>query len=257
VGKEKIDDLWKNLNNSFNTIMSSITIPENKTIICPLGMIFLQTPEFFRIIIVLLFSGSYRLQGIPLYKEKELLYRLTGGDEIAFRELYIHYKNEVYSFALGITRSIPLAEEIVQDTFVKLWQHRDELPDIQKFEPWFFTIIRNLCYSALRKLALDRKTQSAHEKQPTQQVATAEEILITRENRELVQSAINQLPEQQRRVYLLSQDAGMTYEEIATELNISRNTVKEHLKRAKAAIKTYIEMRLAITITALAFLLHK
>ena len=197
------------------------------------------------------------MQGIPSYNEKELLYRLAGGDEIAFRELYNHYKNEVYSFALGVTRSIPLAEEIVQDTFIKLWQHRSELPGIQKFEPWFFTIVRNLCYSAFRKLVLDRKTQSAHEKQPTQQVATAEEILIIRENRELVQAAINQLPEQQRRVYLLSQDAGMTYKEIAAELDISHNTVKEHLKRAKAAIKAYIEMRLAITITTLAFLLLK
>ena len=197
------------------------------------------------------------MQGIPSYNEKELLYRLAGGDEMAFRELYDHFKNDVYSFALGVTRSIPLAEEIVQDTFIILWQHRDKLSGIQKFEPWFFTIVRNLCYSALRKLALERRTQNAHEKQPTQQVATAEDILITRENRELVQTAINQLSEQQRRVYLLSQEAGMTYEEIAAELNISRNTVKEHLKRAKAAIRAYIEMRLAITITTLAFLLLK
>jgi RNA polymerase sigma-70 factor (ECF subfamily) len=197
------------------------------------------------------------LRGIPSYNEKELLYRLAGGNEMAFRELYDHYKNEVYSFAMGITRSIPLAEEIVQDSFIKLWQHREELPGIQKFESWFFTIVRNLCYSSLRKIALDRKTYSAHEQQPVQQVATAEDIIITRENRELVQAAINQLPDQQRRVYLLSQEAGKTYEEIAVELNISRNTVKEHLKRAKAAIKSYIEMRLAITITTLAFLLLK
>lgn len=176
---------------------------------------------------------------------------------MAFRELYNHYKNEVYSFALGITRSIPLAEEIVQDSFIKLWQHRSELTEIRKFDSWFFTVVRNLCYSALRKIALDRKTYHAHEQQPVQQVATADEILITRENRELVQAAINQLPDQQRRVYLLSQDAGMTYNEIAAELNISHNTVKEHLKRAKAAIKAYIEMRLAITITTLAFLLLK
>ena len=166
------------------------------------------------------------MQRIPSYNENELLYRLAEGNETAFRELYDHYKNEVYAFALGVTRSIPLDEENVQDTFIKLWQHRDELPGIQKFESWFFTIVRNLCYTALRKLALDRKTQSVHEQQPAQQVATAEDILITRENRELVQAAINQLTEQQRRVYLLSQEAGMTYDEIAAELYISLNTVK-------------------------------
>jgi RNA polymerase sigma-70 factor (family 1) len=200
----------------------------------------------------IIFQAVKELQHTPAYNERELLHRLTGGDEIAFRELYDRYRNEVYSFALGITRSIPLAEEIVQDTFVRVWQHRDKLSEILKFDSWLFTIARNLCYTALRKLALDRKASSVHEKQPEQPVATAEDIIITRENQELVQAAINQLPEQQRRVYLLSREAGMTYEEIATELNISRNTVKEHLRRATAAIRVYLEMRLAITLVLLA-----
>jgi RNA polymerase sigma-70 factor (family 1) len=203
------------------------------------------------------FRATATLQRDTTYNEQELLYRLTGGDESAFRQLYDRYKDDVYAFALGITRSIPLAEEIVQDSFIKLWQHRDELSGIQKFDSWFFTVTRNLCYSALRKIALDRKVQTAHELQAKPQVATAEDILITRENRELVQAAINQLPEQQRRIYKLSREAGLTYEEIAAELNISRNTVKEHLRRAVTAIRAYLEMRLAITITLLSFLLKK
>ena len=192
------------------------------------------------------------MQQTPAYNERELLHRLTGGDETAFRTLYDHYRNDVYAFAIGITRSLPLAEEIVQDTFIRLWQNREKLPDIQKFDSWLFTIARNLCYTALRKLALDRKVTGIHERQAEQSVATAEDIIITRENQELVQAAINQLPEQQRRVYLLSREAGMTYDEIAAELSISRNTVKEHLRRAVAAIRTYLEMRLAITIVLLA-----
>jgi RNA polymerase sigma-70 factor (family 1) len=191
------------------------------------------------------------LQQNATYNQQELLHQLAGGNEIAFRQLYDHHKDDVYAFALGITRSVPLAEEIVQDSFIKLWQHRHELPGIQKFESWFFTITRNLCYSALRKIALDRKIKSAPELQPEQHVATAEDILITRENRELVQQAIYQLPEQQQRVYKLHREAGLTYDEIAAELQISRNTVKEHLRRAVTAIRAYLEMRLAITITLL------
>jgi RNA polymerase sigma-70 factor (family 1) len=191
------------------------------------------------------------LQPSTTYNEKELLYRLAEDDETAFRQLYDRYKDEVYAFALGITRSVPLAEEIVQDSFLKLWQHRGELTEIIKFDSWFFTIARNLCYSALRKIALDRKLQTAHELQSEQPVATAEDILITRENRELVRAAINQLPEQQRRIYKLSREAGLTYDEIAAELNISRNTVKEHLRRAVSGIKAYLEMHLAIAIILL------
>jgi RNA polymerase sigma-70 factor (family 1) len=197
------------------------------------------------------------LQPDTTYNERELLHRLAGGDETAFRQLYDHHKDEVYAFALGITRLVPLAEEIVQDSFMKLWQHRDELPEILKFESWFFTITRNLCYTALRKIALDRKAKTAHELQTDQQVATAEDIIITRENRELVNAAINQLPEQQRRIYKLSRETGLTYEEIAAELNISRNTVKEHLRRAVTGIRAYLEMRLAIATILLSFLLKK
>jgi RNA polymerase sigma-70 factor (ECF subfamily) len=197
------------------------------------------------------------LQQNNTYNQQELLHQLAGGSETAFRQLYDHHKDDVYSFAMGITRSVPLAEEIVQDSFIKLWQHRNELPGIQKFESWFFTITRNLCYSALRKIALDRKIQQAPELQTEQHVATAEDIIITRENRELVQQAIYQLPEQQRRVYKLHREAGLTYDEIATELHISRNTVKEHLRRAVTAIRAYLEMRLAITITLLSFILKK
>lgn len=197
------------------------------------------------------------MQQNPTYNQIELLHQLAGGSETAFRQLYDSHKDDVYSFAMGITRSVPLAEEIVQDSFIKLWQHRNELPGIQKFESWFFTITRNLCYSALRKIALDRKIQQAPELQAEQHVATAEDILITRENRELVQQAIHQLPEQQQRVYKLHREAGLTYDEIATELHISRNTVKEHLRRAVTAIRAYLEMRLAITITLLSFILKK
>lgn len=187
------------------------------------------------------------------YEERDLLRQVAEGNEIAFRRLYDYYKDPVYSFALGITRSVPIAKEIVQESFIKLWLHRDTLQHIQQFESWFFVICRNLCYDALRKLALDYKIRLAHEKEVEQHVVTADEIAINRENRELIHAAINQLPEQQRRVYMLSREAGLTYEEIAVELHISRNTVKEHLRRAVAAIKTYLEMRLMTLIVLMTF----
>ncbi|HRE51215.1 MAG TPA: RNA polymerase sigma-70 factor [Flavitalea sp.] len=186
------------------------------------------------------------------YEEKDLLRQVAEGNEVAFRQLYDRYKNQAYSFALGITRSTQVAKEIVQESFIKLWLHRKALQNIKQFESWFFVICRNLCYDALRKMALDYKIRLVYEKQAEYQVITADEIVIDRENRELIHAAISQLPEQQRRVYMLSREAGLTYEEIAVELNISRNTVKEHLRRAVAAIKAYLEMRLAVIITLLA-----
>jgi len=185
------------------------------------------------------------------YEEKDLLRQVAEGNEVAFRRLYDRYKNQAYSFALGITRSVPFAKEIVQESFIKVWLHRETLQNIQQFESWFFVICRNLCYDALRKLAMDYKIRLTYEKESEYHVVTADKIVIDRENRELIHAAISQLPEQQRRVYMLSREAGLTYEEIAVKLNISRNTVKEHLRRAVAAIKTYLEMRLIVIIALL------
>ncbi len=178
------------------------------------------------------------------------LLEVARGDEMAFRRLYDRYKDQVYSFALGVTRSVHLAEEIVQEGFIKLWLYKDQLPGIQHFESWFFTIIRNLCYSALRKIAVEIKTRMALEQKAAEQVITADEITIMRENRKLVQEAINLLSEQQRNVYILSREEGLTYEQIADRLQISRNTVKEHLGRAVEAIKKHLNKKLTV-ITAL------
>jgi len=191
------------------------------------------------------------LNSSGLYTERMLLEQIAGGDHDAFRKLYMQYKDHVYGFALGVTRLVPVAEEIVQETFAKVWLKREALPGIEKFEGWLFTIARNLCYTALRKSALEIKMRIAHELSLPDHTVSVEEIVIAKENDALIRHAIRQLPAQQRRVYLLSREQGLTYEEIACELNISRNTVKEHLRRAAAAIRAYLEIRLATTIVLL------
>lgn len=186
-----------------------------------------------------------------IYNIRGLLTQVAAGDQVAFRSLYEQYKDDVYAFVLGVTRAVPVAEEIVQESFTKVWLNRNDLPQIEKFEGWLFTITRNLCYTALRRTALEMKARTVYGSLSTDESATGEDLIITKENQELIHQAIQQLPAQQRRVYLLSRQEGMTYDEIAHQLNISRNTVKEHLRRATDSIRTYLESRLSVVVTAL------
>jgi RNA polymerase sigma-70 factor (family 1) len=185
----------------------------------------------------------------PLHNEKELLMQLSGGNELPFRHIYDHYKDRIYAFALGIIRSVPIAEEIVQEAFTRVWLHKEKLSGLDNFESWLFTIARNLCYTALRKIALEEKM--LRRQNPVSEELTPEEIIITKENRELVQQAVNQLSSQQKLVYTMSREEAMSYDEIAEKLNISRNTVKEHITRANASIRVFLQARLSLALLAM------
>ena len=79
------------------------------------------------------------------YNENEVLLLVSQGDEMAFRELFAHYQNKLYSVALRVTRSSTLSEEIVEDVFLKIWLKRNDLLEIQNFSAYLFEIGRASC----------------------------------------------------------------------------------------------------------------
>jgi len=83
------------------------------------------------------------LHAIELYNEPALLLKIAEGDESAFRKLFEHYWDNIYSVALAFTKSPVIAEEMVQDVFVKIWTKRQYLPEVQKFSDYLFIIARN------------------------------------------------------------------------------------------------------------------
>lgn len=186
------------------------------------------------------------------YNEKDLLLLIADGDEFAFSTVYDHYKNEVYSFAIGITRSVSNAEEIVQESFIKVWTNRMDLPKIEKFESWLFVIVRNHCYDILRKKALELKIQSEHVVDEHSDY-NPDDILIARENQKFIREAIDHLPWQQKHVYML-REQGLSYDEIAEKLQISRNTVKEHVVRSNASIRIFLKKRITTVLLSILLL---
>jgi RNA polymerase sigma-70 factor (family 1) len=173
------------------------------------------------------------------HNEKELLLRVAAGDQIAFSAIFYRYHQELAAYVLRLTRSLSLTEEIVQDTFIKIWVKKEQLTEVHDFRSWLFTISRNHSFNSLRDLARKAVQQGAWISQTIGDVrdggAPDREYYYT-----LIEEAIGQLSPQQQKVYLLSRRDGLKYEEIAERLQLSRNTVKRHMSLALQTIVSYV-----------------
>ncbi|MDO6434723.1 RNA polymerase sigma-70 factor [Flavitalea sp. BT771] len=169
--------------------------------------------------------------------ETDLLALVAEGDEKAFGILFHHYRPKIYAYAFHLFRNIGLADESVQEVFLKVWLHRNKLPHILKFESWLFIIARNQIFDTLKLLAKEAaaRKQMAHLLDP--EANLVEDQVLTKENEVRLQNALDHLSPQQKLIFTLSRNEGMKHEEIASQLNISRNTVKTHLVHALKTLK--------------------
>jgi RNA polymerase sigma-19 factor, ECF subfamily len=184
----------------------------------------------------------------PLYTEQELLRLVTEGDRNAFTQLYNNYRNKIYSIAYELTESTTVAEEIVQDTFLKIWVKRETLLEVEHFRAYLFTITRNYVFTALKRIARKESIEvSAIQDAPLYDHDTEDRVLNNEYTR-ILQAAIDRLPEQQKQVYNLIKKEGLKREEAAAALHLSPETVKTHLAQAMRSIRTYCLARLDISI---------
>lgn len=172
------------------------------------------------------------------YSEKELLLRIAESDEKAFRVFFDRYKDRFYAVGLKMTRSDEVAQEMVQDIFLKIWQNRTSLSEIDRPETYFFTVLYRQVYRHYKKLALDSKLLTFLAESPHFQNVT-DETVLAHESKRLIDEAIRKLPRQQQIVFRLSRQDGLSREQIAEQLHISPNTVRNHLADAIRFIRSY------------------
>jgi RNA polymerase sigma-70 factor (ECF subfamily) len=177
------------------------------------------------------------IKTFSLPNETDLLALVAEGDEKAFGILFHHYRPKIYSYAFHLFRNIGLADESVQEVFLKVWLHRNKLPHILKFESWIFIMARNQVFDTLKLLAKEAsaRKQMAHLLDP--EANLVEDQVLTKENEIRLQHALDHLSPQQKLIFTLSRNEGMKHEEIASQLNISRNTVKTHLVHALKTLR--------------------
>jgi RNA polymerase sigma-70 factor (family 1) len=177
------------------------------------------------------------------YNEDELLQQLKTGSENAFTCLFDRYRGTVYGVALKFLRSPVLAEEIVQDVFLKLWLKRGDMDAVKRLDGYLFVMARNFIFDRIKKMAYESSGQSLL---PLQESPADDSEYLVRKHQceQLLQEAIALLPAQQKQVYILSKMNGLSHEKIAERMQLSRLTVKKHMAMALQSIRKYLDARL-------------
>ena len=191
----------------------------------------------------------------PSYDEKALLLQVAQGDEAAFSMLFHSYHNKLGAFILKLTESFPLTEEIVQDVFLTIWQNRAGLGAINRFESYLFVIARNRAFNCLKQIAREkmRKQEWANNRRDDQ----GEDGRHTAYGYDgLIEKAVDKLPPQQKKVYLLHNQQGMEYAAIAIQMGLSATTVKKHMSLALRSIREYVHSHMDPVSILLVVVLH-
>lgn len=147
---------------------------------------------------------------------------------------------------LYLTHSDVLAEEIVQEVFLRVWVNRQKLNDVIHFKAYLKTIARNVAYDYLRDIAAEKLATRNLLQQSEKNAPSVEHVVSFKEYEQLYEQAIRSLSPQRRKTYELSRKHGLKNEQIAQEMQISIYTVKENLKLASRHIRTQLSNRMDI-----------
>lgn len=180
---------------------------------------------------------------LDIYNEQELLEQLKTGSEDAFTRLFDNYRGTVYGVALKFLKSPVLAEEIVQDVFLKLWLKRGEMVAVKQLDAYLFVMARNFIFDRIKKMSYETTAQTSLTK-PEPSVDDTEHLVRQHQCEQLLQQAIELLPAQQKQVYYYAKVNGLSHEMIAEKMQLSKHTVKKHMAMALQTIKKYLDGRL-------------
>ncbi|HWB94396.1 MAG TPA: RNA polymerase sigma-70 factor [Puia sp.] len=181
------------------------------------------------------------IRTLPLPNDNDLLARLAEGDPQAFGIVFHHYRNRIYSYAFHVCGDSAQADELVQETFLKVWLHRDRIPHVLRFDNWLFTIARNQVFDMLKNMARETAFRRQVGELSDTDANLVEDRVLSRENEIRFQQALDRLPPRQKLIFTLSRNKGMKHQEIADQLQISRHTVKTHLVQALKTLRGILQ----------------
>lgn len=172
--------------------------------------------------------------------DKALILQVSEGDEYAFRLLFDQYRNKIYSIAWKIIRVKSVAEDVVQEVFIKLWINKEKLAEVENLDAYLNTITRNHILNNLRKVAYEQTFLEDLVREHSVSVNNVSDPVLYNELQDLVHKAIQRLSPRQKKVFQLSRTEGLKHAEIAAQLNISQSTVKDHIVEALRSIKAFL-----------------
>ena len=175
---------------------------------------------------------------------EDLVFQILQNNEHAFKQLYQMYYPRVVYFITSIVKTRIIAQDLAQDVFVNIWTNKKQLDPTLNLNNYIFVVSRNVAINHLKKEMLLLYSSIKPEQLAISVDNTIENNLFAKEISSLIEMIVSEMPAQQQRIYRLSREKGMSNEEIANLLNISKKTVENQISLALKDIKQAISIHL-------------
>lgn len=192
-----------------------------------------------------------------LYDEKELLKLASSGNEKAFTYLFHQHKNKLFGYLFRLTNSQEITEDIIQDIFLKLWKDKSDLINIVQFDAYLFRMAKNQAINSFKNIARQTLLYAEYFDTLSIEDYSTDNLLQFDETQKLLNQIIETLPPQQKLVFKLSREQHLKHDEIAQMLNLSPNTVKNHIIQAINTIKQKLKYQAALSLFYLFWIMLK
>lgn len=181
------------------------------------------------------------MENFETNNDSELARKIKNGEKTAYQELFDRYAPRIYLFSKSYLKNEADAEELVQDVFLKIWEKRETLDQTKNIKSFIFKIAVNIIYDFIRHKNIENAFNDFAQPIFESGSNNTWHTVIFDEMQENLQKLVSLLPEQQQKIFQLSKEEGLTNEEIAAKLNLSKRTVENHLYRAVSFLKGHFK----------------
>ncbi len=181
--------------------------------------------------------------------------RLADDDKSALDEFYNYYYPRLYTFAKKFLKVEDDINDILQDVFIKLWENRHSIKNVDTFNAWIFTVTKNAVITYFREKTKLIAFESRVRDMATSEGYFADSTIEYVEMKEKVELFIEQLPDKRRLIFKLSREQGLSNKEIAGQLGISIKTVEDHIMHAIRFLRSNLKTLDVITLLYMALFL--
>jgi RNA polymerase sigma-70 factor (family 1) len=186
-----------------------------------------------------------------IQNEKTMLAMVAAGDRPAFAQLYTTHLDHLYRYIFLFTKSKEETEELLQDIFIKIWEHREKLAQVDTLKDYLFHVARNKLLDNIRHLQVRQRVLSEIRRTKDTAASTTGDQCAYREYYQVVQQAIGKLPPRRKLIFRLNVENGLSQDEIAGQLHISKSVVQKQLYSATHFVRQYLFEHSEISIPVL------
>ncbi|GLU56033.1 RNA polymerase sigma factor [Dyadobacter frigoris] len=178
--------------------------------------------------------------------ESLILKQISEGDEKAFSEIYANYKPDLYRLVYKILKSSDVTNDTCQEVFIKIWEDRQKLTEVHSFKSYLLVAGKNHSLNVLKKVLSEEKRLSGFVQNYSDAHNGIEDKVQSDEYQSFLQSILATLTPQSKKVFQLCRQQGMSYDEAAENMGVSRSLIKKHMVRSMKIMRLAVERDLGI-----------